>query len=84
MTKTVKISDENYHWLSQLAGKLQQERQAPVSLDQALSFVHKSKALTDLAGTWHVQEKEVKKTTSELRDRWATYVRHYLAKEEKK
>ncbi len=80
----MKISDGNYHWLSQIAGKLQHERGMPVSLDSALTFVHKSKELTSLAGAWQMQEKEAKKSASELRDHWTTYVRQYLAKQEKK
>jgi tRNA(fMet)-specific endonuclease VapC len=78
MVKTIKISDENYKWISVIAGKLQQEHGEPVSIDRALSYVHKSKELTDLAGSWKLPEKQIKKTHKDLKDRWATYVKEYL------
>ncbi|PIN79608.1 hypothetical protein COV16_03320 [Candidatus Woesearchaeota archaeon CG10_big_fil_rev_8_21_14_0_10_34_8] len=84
MVKTIKISDENYSWISKIAGKLQQEHGEPVSIDRALSYVHKSKELTELAGAWHMPDKEAKKVKTELKDRWAAYLKQYLAKQKKK
>ncbi len=84
MVKTIKISDENYQWLSKMAGKLQVHLSEPVSIDRSLSYLHKSKNLTELAGSWQFPEKFAKKSHKDLRDRWATYVRQYLSKEEKK
>jgi len=80
MVKTVKISDENYMWISKIAGKLQQDYGEPVSIDRALLYVHKSRELSQLAGSWSTPVQEVKKTTADLKDRWATYVRQYLDK----
>ncbi len=80
MVKTIKISDENYVWLTKLAGKLQNDWGQPVSIDSAISYVHKSKDVTDLAGSWQLSEKQVHKTTTELKDRWKSWTGRYLVK----
>lgn len=80
MVKTIKISDENYVWLTKVAGKLQNEWGQPVSLDGALSSIHKSRDLADLAGAWQLSEKQVHKTTTELRERWKSWTGRYLVK----
>ena len=80
MVKTIKISDENYVWLTKLAGKLQQDWGEPVSMDSALSYTYKSRELGDLAGKWQVSEKQVQKTTTELKDRWKSWTGRYLVK----
>ncbi len=84
MVKTIKISDENYQWLMKLAGKLQHERATLVSLDGALSFMHKSRELHDLAGSWQAQEKNIQKAAVEIKDRWKSWSLKYLAKKGEK
>jgi hypothetical protein len=84
MVKTIKISDENYTWISKIAGKLQLEHGEPVSIDRALLYLHKSKLLTDLAGSWKVSDRQSKKTHKDLKDRWSTYVKEYLKQRKKK
>lgn len=80
MVKTIKISDENYIWLTKLAGKLQQEWGEPVSIDSALSYSYRSHDLSELAGKWQLSEKQVHKTTTELKDRWKSWTERYLVK----
>jgi hypothetical protein len=84
MVKTIKISDENYRWISKIAGQLQANWGEPVSIDRALTYTHKSKELTELAGSWELPEKHPKGTKKDLKDRWATYVKEYLKERSKK
>jgi hypothetical protein len=57
-SKTVKISEPNYKAICEFAGELQIELGEPVSINKALSYVLKRKKLSDLAGTWKMNDKE--------------------------
>ena len=70
MTKAIKISDENYRWLSKVAGFLQQEKLRPISLDEALTYLHKNQKLSDLAGSWNMSDKEEKEMFATLSKGW--------------
>lgn len=70
LLKAVKISEENYHWLSRLAGELQQQKGAPVSLDEALHSLQQGKKVSELAGGWEMSENEVKKIEKVLSRGW--------------
>lgn len=67
--KSIKISDENYHWLSALAGELQQAEGRPVSLDETLRAL-RSKKLRDLAGSWTMSDEEAADMEKRLREGW--------------
>lgn len=67
--KSIKISDENYHWLSTLAGELQQAEGRPVSLDETLRAL-RSKKLGDLAGSWSMGDDEAADMEKRLREGW--------------
>ncbi len=82
MVKTIKISDENYVWLTKYAGKIQTNTGQPISIDAALSYVKKSRELSTLAGAWKLPEKEVKKTTTVITDRLKAWPLRYLHKKE--
>ena len=71
-TKTIKISKENYQWLCQEAGKLQEKEKRSVSIDEALTFVHRKvkKRLSTLAGGWKMSDKEVKTFIEDLEKGW--------------
>lgn len=69
-TKTIKISQENYKWLSRLAGELQTELGEPVSLDGALTYIHKKKKLSDLAGSWKMSNKEAEAFINDNKKWW--------------
>ncbi|MBI4148526.1 hypothetical protein HY490_04505 [Candidatus Woesearchaeota archaeon] len=68
--KAVKVSDENYRWLSTVAGELQQQRQAPVSIDEALNTIRRGKNVSELAGTWKMSEDEAKRIEADLKKTW--------------
>ena len=71
MTKAIKISEENYKWLSKLAGSLQAEIGAKVSIDGAITHLKKGKkSIMDLAGSWTLNEKETKDMMQSLRKGW--------------
>ena len=78
MVKTIKISDENYVWLTKIAGKLQHENGHLVSIDAALTSLHKSRNITELAGSWKESEKQISGTTKELKDRWKLWRLRYI------
>lgn len=84
MVKTIKISDENYVWLTRVAGKLQQERGYPVSIDIALTSLRKGKSITELAGSWKGTEKQIAQTTKEIKDRWKLWRLRYMQPKENK
>ena len=59
-----------------LAGKLQSECGEPVSLDQALSYLKPRGRISELAGSWKMDDKEaveIKKSIRGLRKRWKRY-----------
>ena len=74
-TKTVKISEGNYRRICEYAGELQKERGKPVSVDTTLSVLLQRKELSDLAGSWKMNEKEVKKIFKNVRKGWNTWKR---------
>ncbi len=84
MVKTIKISDENYVWLTKLAGRIQNEQGMPMSIDSALTYVHKSQSLADLAGSWHLTEKQAKKTDQTIKENWKTWGLRYIKQKVKK
>lgn len=71
-TKTIKISEENYGWLCELAGELQKTTKKPVSIDKALSILNqKIKGnLSELAGSWKMTDKETEEFMSSLKQNW--------------
>ncbi|MFA6889184.1 MAG: hypothetical protein WC254_06840 [Candidatus Woesearchaeota archaeon] len=84
MVKTIKISDENYVWLTKLAGKLQHEHAMPMSIDNALTYAHKSREISELAGSWHLTEKQAKKTDNDIKENWKAWGLRYLKQKVKK
>ncbi|MDP7141401.1 MAG: hypothetical protein QGH19_01760 [Candidatus Woesearchaeota archaeon] len=68
--KSIKISDENYRTLTKLAGSLQTEIGAPVSIDFAITYIQKKDRLSDLAGSLKMSDKEVEAFTEELKKGW--------------
>ena len=74
MTKAIKISDENYRWLSKIAGSLQAEIGAKVSIDGAITHLKKGKkSIMDLAGSWNMSDKEAEELKKSLRKGWASW-----------
>lgn len=69
VTKTIKISEENYKWLVELSGEMQKELGKPISLDKALKMLHKGR-LSELAGSWKMSDKEAEKIRNNLSEGW--------------
>jgi len=73
-SKTIKISEENYKWLLQIAAELQKRREQIVTFDIALSELRgekmKNKKLSDLAGRWRMSDEEWKRIKKDLKRGW--------------
>ncbi len=72
VSKTIKISEETYRRLVELAGKLQAERGEPVSIEDAIRYLLK-REISDLAGSWDVTDEEVEEIRRSLRERWSAW-----------
>ena len=70
--KTIKIRDETYESLNVLVGDLMKELKRPVSMDEALRYLLKSRKNKPsmFAGGWKMDEKEFEKIKSELKESW--------------
>ena len=68
--KAVKISENNYRWLSSVTGELQQQRGEPVSIDEALGVLRRGRELSELAGTWKMSKGEAETIERGLRKGW--------------
>jgi len=69
-TKAIKISESNYKWICAYAGELQKELREPVSIDRAITFLTKKNKLSDLAGSWIMNDKEAEEMISTLKKGW--------------
>ena len=61
---TVKVSDQTYKRLNELAGELRSRLGRPVSVDEALDFALRQKRKpkpTDFGGTWSMTDEEEKR-----------------------
>ncbi len=71
-TKSIKISEETYKKLVELAGKLHAEQKRPVSVEDAIRYLMKRK-ISDLAGSWDISNEEVREIKKTLRKWWKTW-----------
>ncbi len=71
-TKSIKLSEETYRELVELAGKLQAEFKKPVSIEEAIKYLLRRK-ISDLAGSWDVSDEEVRKIKESLSKGWRTW-----------
>lgn len=72
-SRTIKISEENYKRLLNIAAELQKQREEKVSFDDALRVMkaenldRKNKKLSDLAGRWaDMSDEETKNFIKEI------------------
>ncbi|MBI2144069.1 hypothetical protein HYU17_02865 [Candidatus Woesearchaeota archaeon] len=79
VSKAVKVSEENYNWLCEIAGTAQAEEKRVVSIDEAITKVRKRLSggkLSDLAGAWKtMSEKEAKDFMRDLRAGWKKWTK---------
>jgi hypothetical protein len=75
--KAIKISKETYSELSSIAGELQIKRKRPVSMDEAMKYLirrnRKGKKISDLAGSWSMNEAEAKEVKESTAKAWETW-----------
>lgn len=71
-TKSIKLSEETYRKLVELAGKLQAELKRPVSIEEAIKYLMKRR-ISDLAGSWEMSDEEVKEIKESLRKGWRAW-----------
>jgi len=69
MSKTIKISDENYRTLVELSGEMQKEIGRPVSIDRAIKLISKGR-LSELAGGLKMSDDEVEEMFNTLSKGW--------------
>ena len=77
-TKAVKLSEENYRWLCEVAGDIQADEKRVVSINEALDRVRGESGgkLSDLAGAWKtMSENEVKGFMRDLRAGWKKWTK---------
>lgn len=72
-TKTVKMSADNYKALCTVAGELQVEWGEPVSIDQAVGVLVQRTRLSDLAGSWKMNDKEAEDFLKTVRTGWGKW-----------
>ena len=70
--KTIKIRDETYENINVLIGDLMKELKRPVSIDEALRYLLKCRKNrpSTFAGGWKMDEVEIEKIKSELKESW--------------
>lgn len=70
--KTIKIRDETYESLNVLIGDLMKEFKRPVSMDEALRYLLKSRKNkpSKFAGGWKMDKDELDMMRSELKEAW--------------
>ncbi len=70
--KTIKIRDETYEGINALIGDLMKEFKRPVSMDEALRYLLKSRKNkpSKFAGGWKMDEDELDRTKIELKESW--------------
>jgi predicted CopG family antitoxin len=73
MSKTIKISEENYSLLAEFAGRLQAASRRPVSLDEALSELLGREDIMNLAGSWHLSDEEAETLKKEIEELWSEW-----------
>lgn len=72
-TKTIKISAHTYKDICSYAGELQKEWGEPISIDRALTTLFHKKKLSDLAGSWKMNEREAEALMKTLKRGWSSW-----------
>ena len=73
VTKSIRVSEETYEGLFEVAGRLQAELKRPISVDEAIRIMirkFKPNIISDLAGCWDVSDEEIKNVKKSLADGW--------------
>jgi predicted transcriptional regulator len=75
MSKSLRVDDETYRKLCEIASKLQSKLKRPVSVDEAIRSViqmppKNQNKITELAGTWKLTDEELMEIMESLRKGW--------------
>jgi predicted CopG family antitoxin len=75
LSKSLRVDDETYRKLCEIAGKLQSRLKRPVSVDEAIRSImqmpkRNQNKITDLAGTWKMTDEELREIMESLRRGW--------------
>jgi len=70
--KSVKLSEDTYKQLVDLAGKLQSERKKPVSIEDAIKHLLKRR-ISHLAGSWEMDDDEIDEFNKSLDKMWSNW-----------
>lgn len=73
--KSIKLSEETYRKLVELAGRLQAEWKRPVSIEDAIKYLL-SRKISDLSGSWDVSDEEVQEIKESLEKGWRSWRRY--------
>ncbi len=71
--KTIKISALNYKSICEYAGEFQKQIGEPISIDRALTLLLKKDKLSDLAGSWKMNDKEAEIFLKEVKKGWSKW-----------
>ena len=71
-TKSIKLSEETYKKLVEIAGRLQSELKKPVSIEDAIKYLLKRR-ISDLAGSWDVSDEEMRAIKKSLDEGWKAW-----------
>ena len=71
-TKSIKLSEDTYKKLVEIAGKLQAELKKPVSIEDAIKYLLKRR-ISNLAGSWDLSNDEVQAIKKSLNEGWKAW-----------
>ena len=72
---TIRVSEDIYRELNRVAGELRQESGHPVSMDDVLDHLLKTRGLrlSDFAGAWRMSDDEVEDMMKGLKGFWSRW-----------
>jgi len=71
-TKSIRISQDIYEKLVEIAGKLQMENKKPTSIEDAIKYLLKGK-IGNLAGSWEIENDEIDEIKDSLKEGWKNW-----------
>ncbi len=76
MAKTLKVSDETYERLNQIAGRLRAQEGEPVSLDETIRRLlneSQTTSIQDYRGAWTMTDDEQENFERALKEAWSRW-----------
>jgi predicted CopG family antitoxin len=66
ITKSIRISQDVYEKLVEIASKLQMDTKKPASIEDAIKYLLRRK-ISDLAGSWEIDDNEINEIKESLK-----------------